>query len=166
MLENLGTVTVAPNDERVVVQLERVASDTVRVLHDRGIPHSGARIDHLVVTPAGVWVVATTHDTGRPERHVDGEVQRLVIGGRDETALVDAVLGQVETVRSVVGGVAVRGVLCIVGAEWPLFGDAFGIGAVDVVGPARLADFVARPTAGAVEVERVAKVLGAHFRPV
>src|SRR5690606_36481935 len=49
--------TVADGEARVGARLDGIASDSIRVLHDRRIPGSRANIDHLVVTPSGVWVI-------------------------------------------------------------------------------------------------------------
>ncbi|WP_245561710.1 nuclease-related domain-containing protein [Agromyces italicus] len=44
----------AAGEEVVGARLDAIASEHIRVLHDRRIPGSRANIDHLVVTPGGV----------------------------------------------------------------------------------------------------------------
>ena len=48
----------------------------------------------------------------------------LYVNGRDRTKAVDGVLGQIAVVRTALGDefadVKIRGVLCFIGAEWPL----------------------------------------------
>src|SRR5690606_5770938 len=47
----------AVGEERVAARLDALAAVGVVALHDRRIPGTRANIDHLVVTPWGVWVV-------------------------------------------------------------------------------------------------------------
>jgi hypothetical protein len=66
-------------------------------------------------------------------------VERLVVGGRDRSKLVDGVLKQVEVVRAVVGDdLPVTGVLCFIEADWPLIGGGFSTRGVHVLWPKRL----------------------------
>ena len=62
------------------------------VLHDRRIPGSRANIDHLVISPAGVFVIDAKNYKGRVERRVRGAwlsgEDCLYVGGRDKTKLV------------------------------------------------------------------------------
>lgn len=45
----------------------------------------------------------------------------MIVAGRDRSKLVDGVLKQVDVVHGLVGDdVPVRGVLCLVEADWPL----------------------------------------------
>lgn len=46
--------TGAVGEERPGARLNELASNTLRVLHDRRIPGTRANIDHLAVTPTGV----------------------------------------------------------------------------------------------------------------
>lgn len=47
----------ALGEERLGKGLDRLVSDTLRLLHDRRIPRSKANIDHLAVTASGVYVI-------------------------------------------------------------------------------------------------------------
>ncbi|WOQ17838.1 nuclease-related domain-containing protein [Raineyella sp. W15-4] len=119
----------------------------LRILHDRRIPGSRANIDHIIICPAGVFVVdAKRYQGKRPELRVEGgllrpRVENLMVGGRDRTTLVDGVLKQQGLVRAAVpdDDAPVRGVLCFVDGDWPLIGGAFTIRDVDVVWPKKLA---------------------------
>ena len=124
-------------------RLDGIASDSIRVLHDRRIRGSRANIDHLVVTPSGVWVIDTKKYSGSPSLRVEGgilrpRVEKLVVGGRDKSRLVDGVLWQVECVREEVPGVPVCGILCFVDSEWPLLAGPFRVNGVEVLWPRKL----------------------------
>ncbi len=158
----------AIGEELVGRQLDAVASDAIRVLHDRRIPGSRANIDHIVVTPGGVWVVDSKRYQGRrPALRVEGGLFRpreskLLVGGRNQTRLVEGMLWQLEQVRAVLEGVPVRGALCFVDADWPLLGGGFEIGGVEVLWPRRLVKRVTG-AAGELNVGRVVEVLSARF---
>ena len=78
--------------------------------------------------------------------------------------MVEGVLKQVEVVRGAVGEVPVRGVLCFVDAQWPLFGGDFVVRGVDVLWPKKLVQRLSA-TAGSIEVDEVAARLALRFRP-
>lgn len=101
------------------------------MLNDRRISRTPANIDHLAVTPTGVYVIDTKRYQARPELKVEGglfrpRVEKLLVGTRDCTKLVDGVLKQVGVVRELLNDdIPVHGVLCFVEADWPLIGGAF-----------------------------------------
>jgi hypothetical protein len=136
--------TGAVGEERLGAALNDRASDILRVLHDRRVPRSRANIDHLAVTPSGVYVIDAKKYAGRPRLQVEGGVlrprtEKLFVGRRHCTRLVDGVLKQVDVVRTVVGDdVPVHPVLCFVEADWPLIGGSFVTRGVSVVWPRRL----------------------------
>ncbi len=123
--------TGAIGEERLGQKLNELAGDTLGILHDRRIPGTRANIDHIAVTPSGVFVIDPKRYAGRPTLRVEGGIlrprtEKLLVGGRDRTKLVDGVLKQVDVVRSIVGtDVPVTGVLCFIDADWPLIGGAF-----------------------------------------
>ena len=95
-----------------------------------------------------------------------------MVGGRTCTKLVDGVLGQVDLVRDALDDptVPVVGVLCFVGAEWPLIGGAFRTRGVHVLWPKRLGRLLteadSRTTeAPALDVESLRDRLARHFPP-
>ena len=134
----------AAGEERLGKGLDRLASDSVRLLHDRRIPRSKANIDHIAVTPSGVYVIDAKKYRGRPHLKVEGGLfrpreERLLVGSRDCTKLVDGVLKQVDIVRELLDiDVPIHGVLCFVEADWPLIGGAFTTRGVRALWPRRL----------------------------
>jgi hypothetical protein len=116
----------AEGERRVGEVLQGVRG--IEVLHDRLIPGSRANIDHLVVGPSGVFVIDAKKYTGKLEVRDKGGLFRhdphLYVNGRDRTKTVDGVLRQVKVVRTALGDdfadVQIRGVLCFIGAKWPL----------------------------------------------
>lgn len=137
--------TGAVGEERLGRRLDAAACPLVKVLHDRGIPGSRANLDHLVVCPTGVLVVDAKRYRGRPRRVVEGglltpRVEKLLVGRRDCTRLVDAGLKQAGLVREALtdDAVEVRSVLCFVEADWPLLGGDFVVRGVTVTWPKKL----------------------------
>ena len=118
--------------ERIVAsRLDQV--EGVLTLHDRRIPGGRANIDHIAVGPAGVYVIDAKHYRGQVARRDVGGFfrrdERLLVGRRDCTKLVDAMACQVEAVRLALGNsdVAVHPAVCFVNAEWPLFARPFAL---------------------------------------
>lgn len=161
--------TGAGGEERLGARLDSLASEYIAVLHDRRIPGSKANIDHIAVTAAGIWVIDAKRYKGKPELRIEGgilrpRVERLLVGRRDCTKLVDGVLKQVELVRDLVGEVPVTGALCFVEADWPLIGGAFTTRGVHALWPKRLAKLLTEAD-GSIEVAAVRERLAAHFKP-
>ena len=136
--------TGALGEERLGNRLNELASDSIRVLHDRRIPGSRANIDHIAVAPTGVYVIDAKKYKGRPQLKIEGgflrpRVEKLLVGTRDCTKLVDGVLKQVDIVRGIVGDdLPIHGVLCFVEADWPLIGGSFTTRGVEALWPKRL----------------------------
>lgn len=137
--------TGAVGEELLGRRLNGLSSDRLRVLHDRLIPGTrAANIDHLAVTPTGIYVIDAKKYKGRPHLKVEGglirpRTERLLVGRRDCTKLVDGVLKQVDVVAGVVDtDVPVHAVLCFVKAEWPPIGGTFTTRGVDVLWPGKL----------------------------
>lgn len=156
--------------------LDGLARSGVRVLHDRRILRTKANIDHIAVSAAGVFVIDAKRYKGRPQLRVAGglfrpRVEMLVVGTRDQTKLVHGVHKQVDLVRAALDAagladVPVRGVLCFVEADWPLFGGSFVIDGVGVLWPKKLAEQLTTP--GSLDdamTERVHRALAAAFPP-
>jgi hypothetical protein len=159
----------AAGEEHVGARLDLLASAEIAVLHDRRIPGSRANIDHIVVTKAGIWVIDTKRYKGRPELKIEGgilrpRVEKLLVGGRDCTKLVDGVIRQAELVREVAVDVPVTGTLCFVDADWPLIGGSFTTRNVHVLWPKRLVKALADASAGAVDVAAVRESLASRFK--
>jgi hypothetical protein len=134
----------ALGEERLGHRLNELVTDQLLVLHDRRIPGSRANIDHLAVTPTGVYVIDAKKYRGRPALKVEGgllrpRVEKLLVGTRDCTPLVDGVIRQVAIVRDQLGNsVPVHGVLCFVEADWPLIGGSFVTRGVEALWPKKL----------------------------
>jgi hypothetical protein len=173
----LGGIAVALSDERQSTaawnrgaigeevlgrRLDALVGENLAVLHDRRIPGSTANIDHLVITPAGVWVVDAKRYKGRrPELRIEGGIfraraEKLVVGGRDSTKLVDGVLKQVDVVRGLLDeNVPVNGAICFVESDWPLIGGAFTTRGIHVVWPKRIEKLIVAGGPVRVDVARV-----------
>lgn len=167
-----------PRGDEVGSRLDAVASPTVRVLHARRAPGGRLTVDHLVVCPGGVVVVDARRESGRPYLRVEGRLfrggtERLRVGSRDCTELVDDVLRRVEAVRAsfLEGGASVavppvRGVLCFLDADWPLAGGALTTREVSVLWPRKLAGVVTAPgPMGEAQVAEAHVRLAAAFPP-
>lgn len=160
----------ATGEERLGARLNALASEDLAVLHDRRIPGSKANIDHIAITPGGIWVIDAKRYKGRPELKIEGGflrpcTEKLLIGGRESTKLVDGVLKQVDVVRDLVEDVPVNGALCFIEADWPLFGGAFMTRGVQVLWPKRLAKVLVAQTSGDVDVVRMRELLASRLRP-
>ena len=175
--------TGALGEERLGQRLSEVCTDSLSVLHDRRIPRTRANIDHIAVTPTGIWVIDAKKYRGRPALEVDGGIlrqrtEKLLIGSRDCTKLIDGVLKQVDVVHDVLlpggpeghgrpwGRVPVRGVLCFVEADWPLLGGAFTLRGVDVLWPKKLySQFKADGPLNAASIAEIHRHLAAALPP-
>lgn len=145
----------ARGEEVLGQRLDQLEVRGVRALHDRRIPGTRANIDHLTVGPAGVHVIDAKRYRGRPALRVEGgiirpRVQKLVVGSRDCTRLVDGVQKQIQVVRAAleragITDVPVHGVLCFVDADWPLIGGSFVISEVAVLWPKKLSERLTAP---------------------
>ncbi|WP_224760729.1 nuclease-related domain-containing protein [Salinibacterium sp. ZJ450] len=168
--------TGAAGEERLGRRLDRLANHGLHLLHDRRIPRSRANIDHMVVGPSGVFVLDAKKYKGRPSLRVEGgiirpRVEKLIVGSRNCTNLVEGLHKQVEHVRSALdsadlGQIPVTGMLCFVEADWPLIGGHFTIGGMHVLWPKKATERVSKPGhIDAVLAERVHRLLAGAFPP-
>lgn len=125
----------------------------ISALHDRKIPGSRANIDHVAVGPAGVFVIDAKKYTGGVEkRNVGGWFrvdERLYVGGRDRSKVIDGVRSQMEIVQACLSTaqarISVHGVVCFVGAEWPLvFRRPIRMSGVTALWPKALSELVGK----------------------
>jgi len=65
--------TGALGEERLGARLTELSNEHLRVLHDRRIPGTKANIDHLAVTPTGVYVIDAKRHRGRPHLKVEAD---------------------------------------------------------------------------------------------
>lgn len=160
----------AAGEEQLGARLDGLRSDTIAVFHDRKIPQSRANIDHIVITPGRIWVVDAKRYQGRPYLRVEGGIlrpraEKLIVGRRDCTKLVDGVLKQVRLVQDLVGeSIPVVGALCFVAADWPTFGGDFSTRGVNVVWPKKLAQLINKPRAQVLDVVEIRELVGLHFK--
>jgi len=136
------------------------------VLHDRRIPGSKANIDHLVVGPAGVFVIDAKRYTGKIERRDRGWIferdWRLYVHGRDRTKVVTGMAKQVDAVKAALEPEtsSVFAVLCFIDSEWGLLPQPLRFGAVHVMWPKALYDFLASDgPLDRADVERLERAL-------
>jgi Nuclease-related domain len=167
----------ARGEELLGKGLNALADRGVQTLHDRRIPRTKANIDHIAVAPTGVYVVdAKRYQGQRPALRVEGglfraRTEKLVVGGRDRTKLVEGADKQVHLVREALAraghpDVPVHGMLCFVDADWPLFGGSFTIGGHDVLWPKKA--FSQLTQAGPMDAAAIAatvRALATHFPP-
>ncbi|WP_293781471.1 nuclease-related domain-containing protein [uncultured Aeromicrobium sp.] len=161
--------TGAVGEERLGARLDSLASESIAVLHDRRVPGMKANIDHIATTTAGIWVIDAKRYKGRPELKIEGgilrpRVEKVLVGRRDCTKLVDGVLKQIDLVRDIVGDIPVNGALCFVDADWPLMGGAFTTRDVHVLRPKRLAKLLTGAE-GSVDAAATREALATNFKP-
>jgi hypothetical protein len=164
----------AQGEERVAGRLAKLLDGYgVELLHDRRIPGSRANIDHLAIGPGGVTVIDAKNYEGKVRAEVRGGILRrrtehLLIGGRDQTRLVEGLKRQVDLVRTALERAGksadVRGVLCMADVDGlPMFGHPC-VDGIAIDGPRRVAKIARRPGShSAADVERLATLLGREF---
>lgn len=128
--------------------IANAVGDAVIPLHDRLIPGTRSNIDHIFVSPTGVWVVDAKAYKGRVVRRETGSFLRrdnlLYIGGRNRTPLADGVRKQVDAVNAgmradeSLHGTDIHAALCLVESEWGLLDFPFQLGNVWVMYPGAL----------------------------
>jgi Nuclease-related domain len=167
----------AHGEEVFATSLDRLVDAGLYFLHDRRIPPTRANIDHIVIAPSGVYVIDAKNYTGRAQLSVTGglftpRVEKLKVGRRDCTKLVDGVHKQVDRVSELLArdgigqDVPVRGMLCFVEGDWPLLGGSFTIAGLEVLWPKRARKIITAP--GALSDDRLRDLhrhLAAEFPP-
>lgn len=164
----------ARGEEKLGRRLDGLKSDTVHVLHDRGIPGSKANIDHMVVCPSGVFVIDAKKYKGRPNLRVEGgflreRTETFMVGSRNCTKLVLGAQRQVNLVlaalaKSELQNIPVIGILCFVEAEWPLLGGDFTTSGIKVLGPKKAVELIRKAgPINAVAAQHVFRTLATLF---
>lgn len=143
--------TGADGERKLGARLDHWAATTDGVvLHDRRIPRSRANIDHIVISSKGVWVIDAKEYKGMVS-FTGGLLSKaeLRVAGRRRTDLADGVRAQMGRIANVLDAAAagrprppVHGVLCFVGAEWPLLARTFVINGVRVAWPTATVDLL------------------------
>ena len=103
----------------------------LQVLHDRRVPGTRGNIDHIVIAPAGVFVVDAKAYEGLIEIRNYGPFwrpdPRLTVGRRDKSKLAVDMAWQVDAVKAALDAAGidppppVTPVLCFVDGRWPWF---------------------------------------------
>jgi hypothetical protein len=142
-------------------RLDSLREQWVLMLHDRRIPKTRANVDHIAVSPAGVFVIDAKRYKGRPQLRVQGGILRpraetLVVGSRDCSKHVVGALEQFKLVEQALAmadhaEVSVIGMLCFVEAEWPLVGGHFKIQGIDVLWPKKAVERLCKGAARTAE---------------
>jgi hypothetical protein len=159
----------ADGEAKIGARLETFIGDRGVVLHDRARPRGRGNIDHLVIGPAGVFVVDAKSYRGKVERRMVGSLfhrgPALFIAGRNQTKLVEGAQRQLADVRACVGSRApCRAALCLTRVEWPALVGPFSIGDVWVGWAKKLAKLALRGDAlSHDQIVSIARTLSARF---
>jgi hypothetical protein len=138
------------------------------ILHDRRIPGTRANIDHIAVTPSGLYAIDAKNYSGKVQRIDKGgwfsSDLHLYVGKRNCTKLVAGMAKQLAAIRTadeaLIGewGINVVGVLCFVDAEWSLFAKPFQLDGVWVEWSTSLGKRLQSP--GPLSAEQVQHLAG------
>jgi hypothetical protein len=166
--------TGAAGEEALAAFLARRCPD-VLVLNDRRMAEGRANIDHLAVTPSGIYVIDAKRYKGKIEvrKPFIGE-EKLVIGGRDKTKLIEGLSKQADAVRAglavIEKHVPVSACLCFISPEGQSGGSGIpllrtlSVSGFPLLYPRRLAKRLNQPGAlGGDEALVVAEALSTLF---
>jgi hypothetical protein len=151
--------------ERVVgAALDAMRNDAVQVLHDRKIPGSRANIDHVAITPAGVFTIDAKRYAGRLE--VRGRGRQIWIKGRNRSKLLEQAWHQTQTVTAILEnadleGVPVTPVLCFVETELPWLLAPKQVAGVLVTSPRKLPKRILTPEGAPLDAARLSTIVAA-----
>jgi hypothetical protein len=148
--------------ERIVGRaLDTLAGRGARVLHDRRIPRSRANLDHLAVTPAGVFVIDAKRYKGKLQARRRGT--ELWINGRNRSKLLHQAKRQAALVDGALeraGHTAIRTtpMLCFVGTKLPWLFPPRDVAGVAISTPKRLATLLVAAESHALEAGQIAAI--------
>ena len=144
----------------------------VVTLHDRRVPGTRGNIDHLVIAPAGLFVVDAKHYDGRLRIRDKGGLfrtdYRLYVGGRDCSHLADNMAWQVKAGETLLASVEVQmpvtPVLCFIDVDWPLLFAPDSFRGVRLEHPKSLRKLItATPGLDGAAIEKLARILAMGF---
>lgn len=151
------------------------ALDGFSVLHDRRVPGTRANIDHIVIAPAGVFVVDAKRYEGRIEIRTLGWFlwpdKRLHVGRRDCSALADKMAWQVTAVEQALlaAGVdplpPITPVLCFVDGDWPLIAPPDVFRGVQLESPRSLRKKLVGEVLDEADIAQLARILASALPP-
>jgi hypothetical protein len=164
----------AAGEEKLAAELATLPG--LRMLHDRRVPGTRGNIDHIVIAPAGVFVVDAKNHHGMVEIRNRGWFlspdYRLTVGRRDCSTMADAMGWQAEAVLAALRSAAVdplppvTPVLCFVEADWPLFGPPDEFHGVRLESLRSIKRLLSRSTfLDDMAAERIASVLSPALPP-
>ena len=159
-----GLLTGGPGAEATAAALAELEPDGFRILRDRAARGGGTGIDHVVVGPPGVFVVATRNYRGA----VSVRGGDVYVGGWPRRA-VDGIIEQAEAVGDLLAtageDVPVTPMLVIHRAQLPLLGASARD--VRIVNSRGLTAFFKRtpPIMDGAEVDRLTALLDAALPP-
>jgi len=112
--------TGAVGEQQVGRMLDGLRDEGVVPIHDRRVPNRRTNIDHIAVSPAGVFVIDTKNVAGRVSAGRNG----LRVAGRRQDKMITGAQSQVAVVREALSQqgldpTMVRGVLCFTKADLP-----------------------------------------------
>ncbi|MEZ4502658.1 MAG: nuclease-related domain-containing protein [Dehalococcoidia bacterium] len=168
--------TGAEGERELGQRLDEAADRGAVALHDRRIPGTRANIDHIVVASAGVFVVDAKKYAGKVEKRDVGGFfkrdERLFVGRRDCSKLLDGMRKQIGVVRDVLApnsewaDVPIAGALCFVGAEWGLFSRPIELDGITATWPKALVKtFQGHEVLSPLEIDAIARALGERLPP-
>jgi hypothetical protein len=105
----------------------RTSGGPTVLLHDRRMPRGRGNIDHLAISPNGIFVIDAKDWKGKVSVSTPlfGKA-KLLIDGRDRTKLVDGLDRQVAAIENALGDAAgswlIQGVFCFTKADLPALG--------------------------------------------
>ena len=145
------------------------------VLHDRRAPGTKGNIDHIVIGPAGVFVVDAKHYQGLIRIRERGGLfkrdERLYVGSRDCSELAENMSWQIAAVRDALKAagvdlqtIPIEPVLCFVDGEWPLLRPPESYKGVRLEGKRSIQTLVhKRQALGAHNIETISRILAGAF---
>jgi Nuclease-related domain len=160
----------AVGEAKLAAALDRVPGAVV--LHDRSVPGTRGNIDHLVIAPAGLFVVDAKYYEGRLRIRDRGGLfrtnNRLYVCGRDCSKLAENMGWQVKAVETLLASVEVAmpvtPVLCFIDVDWPLLFAPSSFRGVRLDDPKSLRKLItATPALDAAAIEKLARILATGF---
>ena len=151
-----------------------VGVPNLMVLHDRRVPKTKGNIDHLLIAPAGIFVVDAKNYRGRIEVRNLGFFKankRLFVGRRDCSKLAENMRWQVDAVLGALAAQPgtpppVTPVLCFVDGDWPLLWPPTEFEGVRLEGTRSIKKLVSStPVLDAGAIGRIHHVLATAFPP-
>ncbi len=164
----------AAGEEKLAAELAKVPR--LRMLHDRRVRGTRGNIDHIVIAPAGVFVVDAKNHHGMVEIRNRGWLlrpdYRLTVGRRDCSEMADNMGWQVDAVLAALREARVdplppaTAVLCFLEAEWPMFGAPNAFHGVRLESHRSIKRLLTTGNVmDAAETERIASLLSSALPP-